>query len=257
MEQMTCTTENYDTFKIENLNRYDRNSIRTSKYFQKLKNSIKKDGQMEAISVLDDMTVVNGQTRLEALIELSLPVKYVVLEGNFEDAMRRMRILGKIVKGWSSIDTANSWTRENSEYGKLIDIYERTGVNIKEMATLSTLTRSTFYISDNFDNGKLKNVDYAGLLKYCQIQNTLISTKGISSKNITAHLIVWLYSGKFSSSYTEELVRKLELGLNMRKGNKIRANEAADKLTNILKSRGGVRLSTPFTVDVPHRIHQR
>lgn len=138
---MIKETENYEQFKKLKANRdIDKSNLKG------IVESISKHGQLTPIIVDNDMRVIDGQHRLEALKILKKPVKYEVKDGF---SIEQVREINSNSKKWSVMDYVKSYEDEGSiDYqlfhllvdrfsyqskviGAALGIYEKLGENIK------------------------------------------------------------------------------------------------------------------------------
>ncbi len=112
-------TNDYGMFK-----RLEGNRAVTAQRAKKIRNSIEKNGYIfSPIAVNENMEIIDGQGRYEALFQLSLPVQYYIVKGAGREECIALNIYGT---PWTIKDYINSYV----EYG--IEDYKRLSTLIEE-----------------------------------------------------------------------------------------------------------------------------
>lgn len=124
----------YITFNYEIFKKLEGN--RDLRVVEKIKKSIKEVGYiLSPICVNENMEVIDGQNRLQALKELGLPVYYYICKGiGIKEAIQLN--LGR--QNWRPIDYARAYAlRGNENYKRLLDLMKLTTfISLGEMACL-------------------------------------------------------------------------------------------------------------------------
>lgn len=114
------TTTEYGKFKIVEGNRDV-----VAQHVKKLVNTLKSENLNEYLPVLvnENMEVIDGQHRLEALKTLNLPVNYIIIPGA---DLLTVQMLNSSSKSWSLADYIQSYIkRGNDNYVVLWDFHKR------------------------------------------------------------------------------------------------------------------------------------
>lgn len=160
-------TKNYDAFKFVTSNReVDQGHVK------KLRSSISNKNllHLNPIIVDEDMTVIDGQHRLEACKQLECEVFYVISNKIKEDDLR---ILNSVQKSWTTMDYINYYTvagkSEFIEFSRLINQYPK-------MYVSALLALATTWTKDNdIRNGRLKIDNIAGARSVCALIDKVAS----------------------------------------------------------------------------------
>jgi hypothetical protein len=147
-------TTNYDLFKNHQANRKI-NRLNLSR----LVKSMEQRTLISPILVNEDMVIIDGQHRLEALRLLQKPVYYIVIHGY---GLPEMQLLNSVGKNWNGRDFMEMYAdMGNEHYIKLREFRERFGWGQNECT--SALTRMNCDGGANtrdIKNGLFKVVDY-------------------------------------------------------------------------------------------------
>lgn len=146
-------TKDYNLFKTILGNRaiYDAHRY-------KLREALKKDpetAEYNPIIVNENMEIIDGQHRFEALKELRLPIYYIQVPGI---GLEKVQELNSIAKNWTNEDYAKSYVElGNNNYAIYLEFRHRYRFGFA--ITASFLQNKEYrggWLSENFKNGKFK-----------------------------------------------------------------------------------------------------
>lgn len=170
------TTSDYSKFKKLLGNREV-----SQRRINKIISSINEVGYITSpIIVNENMEVIDGQGRLEALKELNLPVDYIIVEGAGIDACLNMNIYQE---KWRVIDYINSYVeRGNENYRRLkvlLDTWPLFSINVVVTAlynlgrySISAIKSGGLVITDENYEKALDNLNYiTPLIPYAKKTN--------------------------------------------------------------------------------------
>lgn len=140
-------TKNYGAFK-----RLDGNRMVSRARVDKIKKSIQKVGYVtNPIVVNEKMEVIDGQGRLQALMEMDIPVAYIVVNGI---GIEECRAMNERQTNWQTVDFIDSYAESGIwSYTVLRDAYlkhERLGLNV----VISSFTGLMRSISQDVRSGE-------------------------------------------------------------------------------------------------------
>lgn len=117
---MSLHTTNYSQFKVlrDNRNVY-------TPHVQRLKKAMESSGKnfttLSPVVVNEEMEILDGQHRVQALSELGWPVYYIVVEGGIDEALG-MNVLHRT---WRPLDFADSYSAKGNEnYQRFLAVHE-------------------------------------------------------------------------------------------------------------------------------------
>lgn len=170
------TTTNYDKFKKLLGNREV-----SPRRIKKIISSINEVGYITSpIIVNENMEIIDGQGRYEALKELGMPIDYIIVKGAGINACLNMNIYQE---RWRIIDYINSYVeRGNENYRKiklLLDTYPLFGLNVITTAITNTgkynahdIKSGNLTITDEDYNKAIDNLNYiTPLIPYAKKTN--------------------------------------------------------------------------------------
>jgi len=122
MKNQIYETKNYDMFSLINGNR----TIIKDRV-KRLQKDIEAFAQKNPILVTADKGVLDGQYRLTACKNLSIPVKYVVddkIHSSDQNILDLIRAINKNQANWTSVDIGNSYavSEDNEYYKRYMDL---------------------------------------------------------------------------------------------------------------------------------------
>lgn len=149
-----AVTSDYTLFKTVTGNRKIRNA-----HVKKIRASIEQDPETikyNPILVNDKYEVIDGQHRLEAIMQLDLPVYYLQVEGlKLHDVQK----LNSVSKQWQPIDYAKAFSKlGNKNYAKYVEVKEGVykAYSLNHDSLLRYLSLDNPITSQSFNDGKLK-----------------------------------------------------------------------------------------------------
>lgn len=131
-------TRDYSKFKMHSANR-----VLSESTVNKLVNSIREVGYIKGKPVLVDenMRVVDGQHRLEALKRLHMPIPYEIVKG---DSFKSMVVLNANQVQWRLIDYIESYANQNKdEYRFLLKFQEKYKLGVSNSIAVVLTAKST------------------------------------------------------------------------------------------------------------------
>ena len=139
MTEVLQTTD-YSIFK-----RLEGNRSVDEKRVQKIMNSIKEIGwAKQPILVNENMEVIDGQGRLEALRRMDMPVEYIVQEGG---KIRHSQVMNESYTGWGSVDFVKSYAENgNKSYKRLQQMMDMYGVDVRTVLRLMNISTNSAYL---------------------------------------------------------------------------------------------------------------
>jgi hypothetical protein len=122
MKNQIYETKNYDMFSLINGNRI----IRKDRV-KKLQKDIEAFAQKNPILVTADKGVLDGQYRLTACKNLSIPVKYIVddqIHSSDQNILDLIRAINKNQANWTAVNVGNSYavSEDNEYYKRYMDL---------------------------------------------------------------------------------------------------------------------------------------
>lgn len=146
------STEDYSAFKDVMGNR----KVRPA-HVKKLRTAIEVDPETikyNPILVNENMEVIDGQHRLEAIKQLELPVYYVQVEGLTLENVQR---LNSTAKQWQPMDYAEAFAKlGNKNYAKYVEIKRDKELSLNHDSLMRYLSLDNPITSQSFNEGKLR-----------------------------------------------------------------------------------------------------
>lgn len=236
---MIDTTKNYAQFKTSKANRNNREKLKKTGYFTTLKSRIKTMGQLEPILVNEDMFVINGNTRLDACMELGIEVRYKMIKLSKSDSMMLMLESGITTRKWTSLDIVNFHAVSGAEpYKKVERVLEKTGINISYLNLINILANGTAIAigSEEFNYGRLQDFNEDVLVEYIMIIKPILSNKLISNTRVPINCLAESIRMQ-GLAKTKETFRVI-VGNLMKQRVKIYTGEIPMRLSLASKSKG-------------------
>ena len=172
-------TENYEMFKKLNGQRKV-----YQKHVDEIKESIEKFGWIcDPIRLTKNHEVFDGQHRLAALMELGMPVEYIVIEDLTTE--QALRIINNTQRPWGINDYTESYSDTNKySYSMILSLCQKYGVSEKVILRAANRT-----ITGGKQNKQYKNGEYSfgtseyllvdeRMPLYCSMRATLKKHKG-------------------------------------------------------------------------------
>ena len=205
------STRDYDKFKLLSCNRYqNKEELKSSPEFKRLKQSISQDNQLHAFPILVNGRgeVIDGQHRLLAAKDLGMPIYYIE-DKNINTNV--MQLTNTAVKKWGLIDHINFFADhyKNEEYINLLKLMKSSKMSSKALLLLLAGDSKTIY--EVIKNGKFmmpkkKNIEeviesYQGFIAYCEDKH--ITPMSMFKCNKFVKAFNWLVS---TSGYKEKIL---------------------------------------------------
>lgn len=134
------------TNKYEMFKKLDGNRSTNNKRVEKIKKSIIKVGYITSpILVNENMEIIDGQGRFEALKQLQLPIEYIMQK---DIGIKECVAMNVYQTNWSTKDYIKSYAERGIQsYIYVVDIMEK--FNIQNLSIISVATNSTGRYDDN------------------------------------------------------------------------------------------------------------
>lgn len=111
-------TKDYSEFSYYSFNR----AIDKKKVARLKKSILETEQVVNVITVSPEGKVIDGQTRLEALKELKMPVWYVVRKVN-KTIIKELMEVNNVIHKWTQYDFCDSYAQGNNEYQNILNAH--------------------------------------------------------------------------------------------------------------------------------------
>lgn len=201
MSQIHKTT-NYTQFKM-----LEGNRPVERRYVEQLKSSIKENNllHIKTIDVTENLEVIDGQHRLIAAMELSVPIYYVIRQEVTGDDM----VLLNISRSWKLEDFLNYYCKKgNKEYLKVSKIVQESGTNLTCILSLFNRRYGSFY--EDFRRGSFKINENVNDVLYKVQKLVSYCKKQIYDQQLTTTRKFWEAINKLSNceNFNEEIFNR-------------------------------------------------